>query len=63
LLLQKHCILAMSWAVDEWKVGLDHRTLTKISEIENQNDKLRKETKQKQFQLESLEAAFGKQVK
>jgi len=53
----------MSWAVDEWKVGLDHRTLTKISEIENQNDKLRKETKQKQFQLESLEAAFGKQVK
>lgn len=52
----------MSWAGEEWKDGLNHRALAKINEIEQQNEKLRKETKQKQYQIESLDAAFGKQV-
>ncbi|XP_076815374.1 uncharacterized protein LOC143461523 [Clavelina lepadiformis] len=51
----------MSWAREEWKEGLNQKALNKIIEIENQNEKLKKETKQKQFQLDSLEAAFNKQ--
>ena len=52
----------MSWVQEEWKEGLNQKVLMKINSLENQNEKLKKETKQKQFQLESLEAAFSKQV-
>jgi centromere protein F len=45
----------MSWLTDEWKDGLPSRALQKISQIENQLDKLKKERDQKQFQFESLE--------
>ncbi|KAM8947175.1 centromere protein F [Pelodytes ibericus] len=51
----------MSWVVEEWKEGLPTKTLQKIQELESQVDKLKKERQQKQFQLESLEAAFQKQ--
>ncbi|KAG2467149.1 CENPF protein, partial [Polypterus senegalus] len=51
----------MSWAVEEWKEGLPTRALQKIQDIEGQLDKLKKERQQRQFQLESLEAAFQKQ--
>lgn len=51
----------MSWAVEEWKDGLPGRALQKIQEMEVQLDKLKKERTQKQFQLESLEAALQKQ--
>ncbi|XP_040286362.1 centromere protein F [Bufo bufo] len=51
----------MSWVVEEWKEGLPSKTLQKIQELEAQLDKLKKERQQKQFQLESLEAAFQKQ--
>uniref|UniRef100_A0A4W3J5B9 Centromere protein Cenp-F N-terminal domain-containing protein n=1 Tax=Callorhinchus milii TaxID=7868 RepID=A0A4W3J5B9_CALMI len=51
----------MSWAVEEWKEGLPTRTLQKIQEIESQLDKLKKERQQRQFQLESVEAALLKQ--
>ncbi|KAM9316853.1 centromere protein F [Gastrophryne carolinensis] len=51
----------MSWVVDEWKEGLPSKTLQKIQELESQLDKLKKERQQRQFQLESLEAAFQKQ--
>ncbi|XP_068089062.1 centromere protein F [Hyperolius riggenbachi] len=51
----------MSWVVEEWKEGLPTRTLQKIRELEDQLDKLKKERQQRQFQLESLEAAFQKQ--
>ena len=51
----------MSWAKDEWKDGLSAFVLNKVTEIEKQNDRLVKESKQKQFQLESLEAALQKQ--
>ncbi|XP_071996233.1 centromere protein F [Engystomops pustulosus] len=51
----------MSWVVEEWKEGLPTKTLQKIQELEGQLDKLKKERQQKQFQLESLEAAFQKQ--
>ena len=52
----------MSWVQEEWKDGLDQKVLMKIDKLENQNEKLKKEAKQKQFQLESMEAAFSKQV-
>ncbi|NXE47590.1 CENPF protein, partial [Casuarius casuarius] len=51
----------MSWAVEEWKEGLSTRVLQKIHELESQVDKLKKERQQRQFQLESLEAALQKQ--
>ncbi|XP_061331401.1 centromere protein F isoform X2 [Pezoporus flaviventris] len=51
----------MSWAVEEWKEGVSPRVLQKIHELESQVDKLRKERQQRQFQLESLEAALQKQ--
>ncbi|XP_031436037.1 centromere protein F isoform X2 [Clupea harengus] len=51
----------MSWVVEEWKDGLSGKALQKIQEFESQLDKLKKERQQKQFQLESLEAALQKQ--
>uniref|UniRef100_A0A3Q0RL32 Centromere protein F n=1 Tax=Amphilophus citrinellus TaxID=61819 RepID=A0A3Q0RL32_AMPCI len=51
----------MSWAVEEWKDGLPGKALQKIQELEVQLDKLKKERTQKQFQLDSLEAALQKQ--
>lgn len=51
----------MSWAVEEWKDGLPGKALQKIQEMEVQLDKLKKEKTQKQFQLDSLEAALQKQ--
>ncbi|XP_053239160.1 centromere protein F [Podarcis raffonei] len=51
----------MSWAVEEWKEGLSTRALHKIQELESQLEKLKKERQQRQFQLESLEAALQKQ--
>ncbi|KAJ8402852.1 hypothetical protein AAFF_G00361660 [Aldrovandia affinis] len=51
----------MSWALEEWKDGLPGKALQKIREIEGQLDKLKKERQQKQFQLDSLEAALQKQ--
>ncbi|KAJ7341084.1 hypothetical protein JRQ81_004794 [Phrynocephalus forsythii] len=51
----------MSWVVEEWKEGLSTKVLHKIQELESQLEKLRKERQQRQFQLESLEAALQKQ--
>nr|XP_029133936.1 centromere protein F-like [Labrus bergylta] len=51
----------MSWAVEEWKDGLPGKALQKIQEMEVQLDKLKKERSQKQFQMDSLEAALQKQ--
>ncbi|KAG7252351.1 hypothetical protein CRUP_001673, partial [Coryphaenoides rupestris] len=51
----------MSWAVEEWKDGLPAKAMQKIQEMEGQLDKLKKDRTQKQFQLDSLEAALQKQ--
>ena len=51
----------MSWAVEEWKDGLSGKALQKVQELEGQLDKYKKEKNQKQFQLDSLEAALQKQ--
>ena len=41
--------------------GLPTRALQKIQELEGQLDKLKKERQQRQFQLDTLEAALQKQ--
>ncbi|XP_078505906.1 centromere protein F [Lissotriton helveticus] len=51
----------MSWAVEEWKDGLPAKALQKIQELESQLEKFKKERQQRQFQFESLEAAFQKE--
>lgn len=50
----------MSWVQDEWKDGLSHRVLRKISELESTAEQLRKEKHQRALQLESLEASLTK---
>lgn len=45
----------MSWAADEWKDGLPPQALQKISQLETQLTKFKKDREQKQCQLESLE--------
>ena len=53
----------MSWAKDEWKDGLAPTVLKKITDLEKHNEKLLKEGKQRQFQLDSLDATLQKQKK
>lgn len=51
----------MSWAKDEWKDGLSAYVLKNITELEQQNERIVKDNKQKLFQLESCTAALEKQ--
>lgn len=51
----------MSWARDEWKEGLTAQALRKVSEFELNLDRNRKELQQRQFQLDSVNAALQKQ--
>uniref|UniRef100_S4RMR5 Centromere protein Cenp-F N-terminal domain-containing protein n=1 Tax=Petromyzon marinus TaxID=7757 RepID=S4RMR5_PETMA len=51
----------MSWAVEEWKDGLPGRALQKITEMETQLEKLRKEQRQRQLHIDTVEAACEKQ--
>ncbi|XP_019625667.1 PREDICTED: centromere protein F-like [Branchiostoma belcheri] len=50
----------MSWAAQEWKDGLPTRALQKVTEIEANLEKLKKEQKQRQFQMDSLEQTLQK---
>lgn len=51
----------MSWAKDEWKDGLSVHVLEKITALETQKERLIKDNKQKQFQIDSQTAALAKQ--
>ncbi|XP_033103315.1 centromere protein F-like [Anneissia japonica] len=53
----------MSWVDDEWKEGLSHKALKKVQELETSLDRLRKDHKQKLFQLDTLDGAYKKQVR
>ncbi len=50
----------MSWAQEEWKSGLPSNVLIKISELEDNVEKLVKDKKCIQFQADSLQAALDK---
>lgn len=51
----------MSWAGDDWTVGLTGHVLQKVQQLQAQNEKLGKEKQQRQLQLDSSEAALHKQ--
>ncbi|RXN29258.1 centromere F-like isoform X1 [Labeo rohita] len=51
----------MSWAGDDWTVGLTGHVLQKVQQLQAQNEKLNKEKQQRQLQLDNSEAALHKQ--
>ncbi|XP_076015553.1 uncharacterized protein LOC143007935 isoform X2 [Genypterus blacodes] len=52
----------MSWAEEDWTVGLSGRVLQKVKELQVQQERLSRENKQKQLQLDNSQAAFEKQA-
>lgn len=53
----------MSWAKEEWKQGLTANVMKNVFDLEQRCETLQKESKQRQFQMESLQAALAKQKK
>ena len=53
----------MSWAKEEWKQELSANALNKVYDLEQRCETLQKDSKQKQFQLDSLQASLAKQKK
>lgn len=51
----------MSWAGDDWTVGLTGHVLQKVKQLLAQNEKLNKEKQQRQLQLDNSEVALHKQ--
>lgn len=51
----------MSWAGDDWTVGLTGHVLQKVKQLQALNEKLNKEKQQRQLQLDNSEAALHKQ--
>ncbi|XP_059372174.1 centromere protein F isoform X1 [Carassius carassius] len=51
----------MSWAGDDWTVGLTGHVLQKVQQLQALNEKLNKEKQQRQLQLDNSEAALHKQ--
>ncbi|XP_062249682.1 centromere protein F isoform X3 [Platichthys flesus] len=52
----------MSWAEEDWTVGLSGRVLQKVKELQVQHDRLSRETKQKQLQLDNIQTNLEKQT-
>ena len=50
----------MSWLKDEWKDGLPSNALVKVSELEDECERLAKEKKCLQFQIDALQASLNK---
>ncbi|XP_015755377.1 PREDICTED: tropomyosin, muscle-like [Acropora digitifera] len=53
----------MSWAKEEWKQELSANALNKVYDLEQRCETLHKDVRQKQFQLDSSQAALAKQKK
>ncbi|CAL8264237.1 unnamed protein product [Lota lota] len=51
----------MSWAEEDWTVGLSGRVLHKVKELQVQQDRLSRENKQRQLQLDNSQDALNKQ--
>nr|XP_019958536.1 PREDICTED: centromere protein F-like [Paralichthys olivaceus] len=52
----------MSWAEEDWTVGLSGRVLQKVKELQVQHERLSRETKQKQLQLDNIQNSLEKQT-
>ncbi|XP_038142474.1 centromere protein F isoform X1 [Cyprinodon tularosa] len=52
----------MSWAEEDWTVGLSGRVLQKVKELQVLKDRLSRENKQKQLQLDNTHTSLEKQT-
>lgn len=52
----------MSWAEEDWTVGLSGRVLQKVKELQVHKERLFRENKQKQLQLDNVHASLEKQI-
>ncbi|XP_054647177.1 centromere protein F isoform X3 [Dunckerocampus dactyliophorus] len=52
----------MSWAEDDWTVGLSGRALQKVKELQIHQERLSRESKQKQLQLDNIQISHDKQT-
>lgn len=52
----------MSWAEEDWTVGLSGRVLQKVKELQIQKERLSRENKQKQLQLDNIHTSLEKQT-
>ncbi|XP_062332027.1 centromere protein F [Osmerus eperlanus] len=52
----------MSWAEEDWTVGLSGLALRKVKEMQVQQERLQREKQQKQLQLDSSQTALHKQT-
>uniref|UniRef100_A0A8C2XNE9 Centromere protein Cenp-F N-terminal domain-containing protein n=1 Tax=Cyclopterus lumpus TaxID=8103 RepID=A0A8C2XNE9_CYCLU len=51
----------MSWAEEDWTVGLSGRVLQKVKELQVHQERLSRENKQKQLQLDNIHTGVEKQ--
>ncbi|KAM4732911.1 uncharacterized protein FYW61_008532 isoform 2-T4 [Anableps anableps] len=52
----------MSWAEEDWTVGLSGRVLQKVKELQVLKERLSRENKQKQLQLDNIHTSLEKQT-
>lgn len=52
----------MSWAEEDWMVGLSGRVLQKVKELQVHQERLSRENKQKQLQLDNIHTSLEKQT-
>uniref|UniRef100_A0A3Q3SWW1 Centromere protein Cenp-F N-terminal domain-containing protein n=1 Tax=Mastacembelus armatus TaxID=205130 RepID=A0A3Q3SWW1_9TELE len=52
----------MSWAEEDWTVGLSGRVLQKVKELQVHQERLSRENKQKQLQLDNIHTNLEKQT-
>ncbi|XP_047440981.1 centromere protein F [Mugil cephalus] len=52
----------MSWAEEDWTVGLSGRVLQKVKELQIHQERLSRENKQKQLQLDNIHTNLEKQT-
>lgn len=52
----------MSWAEEDWTVGLSGRVLQKVKELQVHQERLSRENKQKQLQLDNINTSLEKQT-
>lgn len=52
----------MSWAVEDWTVGLSSQVLQKVKELQVHQERLSRENKQKQLQIDNIQAGLQKQT-
>ncbi|XP_047190373.1 centromere protein F isoform X2 [Scophthalmus maximus] len=52
----------MSWAEEDWTVGLSGQVLQKVKELQIHQERLSRESKQKQLQLDKVQTSLEKQT-